>query len=84
MKALCPNCFGKKDACEKCKGTGYIEVRFAKGTMHAGVCTKCAFDNGGFIVGPNSPYKTVEDRGEPGPCIACGGAVKFEAVGERP
>lgn len=86
MKAKCPHCATGPDthakSCEKCNGTGFIEVSFAEGEEYAVVCanTDCSFYNGGFIVGPSSPYKTLEDRGKPGPCIQCGAKTYYRRM----
>ena len=78
---MCPHCAGKdKASCKECNGTGYIEVTFAKGEMYHVVCTNacCQFYNGGFIVGGGSPFKTLEDRGDPPLCIKCQSPTEYE------
>ena len=93
MKAKCPHCedgYMKSSLptrmdqmrCGQCDGTGFIEVNFAMGTVYTDACTKCGFENGGFIVGPDSPYKTLEKKGEPRPCIHCGGPVVYKEIGD--
>ena len=70
--------------CPECNGAGFLKAEFAKGVLYTDECTnpECGFQNGGFIVGQTSAYKTLEDRGDPRPCVRCGSEVKYKKLGD--
>ena len=78
MRAKCPHC---RDGCDRCGGIGYQEARFATGALYTRHCTnlECGFDNGGRIVGPDSPVDVEEP---PEPCLHCGSFAEWLLIGE--
>lgn len=61
MKAKCPNCTDNS-LCELCNGRGILSAKFSSGKWYARYCKNinCTHrDNGGCIVGGNSPLKEL-------------------------
>ena len=71
MKAKCPHCVS---GCEKCKGTGQLDVSFAEGDWFTRLCLnpECLFVNGGRICEGFPPESS-------GPCVICEGETKWIA-----
>lgn len=73
MKAKCPHCFGQKDGCSECKGTGFIGVKLNtdRGVIFFN-CPKCGADLGGRI--PQDDNEIPENPTGPSTrrCIFCG------------
>lgn len=68
MQAKCPHCFGERADCERCGGSGFIDVSLARGAMYTQHCNACGEDNGGRITGPDLP---PIPEGRPQPCVWC-------------
>lgn len=49
LKAKCPHCFGEKQECDKCGGSGFVTATMPEGDWYTRHCTHplCGFDNGG-------------------------------------
>ncbi len=84
MKAKCPKCLGEKpavDTCQSCEGTGTITAKIAEGDFYVHICVICGKQNGGCIVGGESPLKEPpKDR--PGGCVFCGGTTTYRKADE--
>ena len=81
MDAKCPVCFGEKEECEKCDGTGNVTITIAKGKLYTIACMdkECGMTNGGRIVGPKiPPLPPTPDI----PCLDCRGPSYWKYLGE--
>ncbi len=71
IPALCPICAGKDKDCEKCGGTGKVNMTIAKGFMYARECSFCGAGNGMKVFKRKQPErKKVTDVGQRH-CIVC-------------
>jgi hypothetical protein len=62
-KVRCPLCKGGCELCEE----GYIDIKFASGSMYTAHCRDCGKNNGVRIVNRQLHLPNTID-----PCIACG------------
>lgn len=67
MEAKCPECFGEKEVCGKCNGSGRIEVGFSRGDLYSLDCRDCGEHIGGCVVGEEG----LKEVPPPKPCVFC-------------